>query len=552
MLRPIIRNLFPAWLAGMVIFLPLAAQQPPPKCGMAHRLETYAAATPAERALLKENRRAQQQGLTETYLSPSGHFLIYYETSGIDAIPDYDRNSDGTPDYLEFVAKAFDRAWEVEVDSLGFNPPPDENGDPLDVYQVYCESISFYGFTDFYNPIPGDPAGFYRFTSSITINTEFDFVDYPWVTDDPIVRDSLAIAVTAAHEFNHALQLGYRIWFKDNNINLFQLTDLWLLESSATYMEEVVAGQVNDYFYYLGCVLNSSDLNLTLNNSCGRIYGQVILFIMLGESYGRDFTRLLWEEIVEQPGMEALEALLDLGGSDISAELGRLATWVFFTGSNSVAGHFFPDAAGFPDPAVTVLPGASFENVPSLTLASDELPPLAYRLYELPVVATGNISASLAVSDDAALWSGRQLLTAEPYSKEFPAGIYFPLNYTPPLETIHLAVVSGNWNNTNLTGRAPYELLLSGQTSVAGVYPNPVRPDGDVSRVTFLNLPAEARVEIFSSNGLHLATVEAAGGGNVAFWDLTNHQGDPVGSGVYIYRIVSEERSEMGKIMVIR
>lgn len=550
MLRPIIRNLFPAGLAGMLLFFPLAAQQPPPKCGLTHRLETYAAATPAERALLKENRRAKQQGLTETYLSTSGHFLIYYETSGIDAIPVYDRNSDGTPDYLEFVAKAFDRAWEVEIDSLGFNPPPDENGDPLEVYQVYCESIAFYGFTDFYNPIPGDPPGFYRFASSITLNTDFDFVDYPWITDDPIVRDSLAIAVTAAHEFNHALQLGYRIWF--NDVNLFQFTDLWLLESSATYMEEVVAAQVNDYFYYLDCVLNSGDLNLTVNNSCGRVYGQVILFIMLGELYGKDFTRLLWEEIVEQPGMPALEALLDLEGSDISAELGRLATWVFFTGTRSVAGRFFPDAASFPDPNLTVLPGASFENAPSLTLASDELPPLAYRLYEVPVVASGSVSASLDVAEDAAFWSGRQLLAMEPYHKDFPAGIYYPLSYAPPLETIHLAVVSGNWNSTNVTGRAAYDLLLSGQTRVADVYPNPVRPDGEVSRVTFLNLPAEARVEIFSSNGLHLATVEAAGGNNVAYWNLTNRQGDPVSSGVYIYRVVSEERAESGKIMVIR
>lgn len=550
MFRAIIHNLFPAWLASMLILLPLAAQQPPPKCGLAHRLETYAAATPAERALLKENRRARQQGLTETYLSPSGHFLIYYETSGIDAIPDYDRNNDGTPDYLEFVAKAFDRAWEVEIDSLGFNPPPDENGDPLEVYPIVCESRSDYGVTYFFDPIPGDPSGYYRFTSDISINTNFDFVEYPWITDDPIVRDSLAIAVTAAHEFNHALQLGYRIWFKDEN--LFQLTDLWLLESSATYMEEVVSGQVNDYFYYLDCVLNSGDLNLTLNNSCGRIYGQVIFFIMLGELYGKDFTRRLWAEIVEQPGMPALEALLDLEGSDITAELGRLATWAYFIGANAVAGGFFPDAASFPDPNLTVLPGASFENAPSLTLASDELPPLAYRLYEVPVVASGSISASLDVSEDAAFWSGRQLRATEPYSKDFPAGIYFPLSYTPPLETVYLAVVSGNWNSSNLTGRAPYELRLSGQSRVAGVYPNPVRPGEDVSRVTFLNLPAEARVEIFSGNGLHLATVAAAGGGNVAFWDLTNRQGDAVSSGVYIYRIVSAERSESGKIMVIR
>ena len=94
------------------------------------------------------NKYVQRQRLLKkaaaefTYLSPSGHFLISYDKTGNDAIPDYDRNGDGFPDYLDFVAEAFDRAWEIEIDSLGFRPPPDQNGQPLSVYPVLCERLS--------------------------------------------------------------------------------------------------------------------------------------------------------------------------------------------------------------------------------------------------------------------------------------------------------------------------------------------------------------------------------------------------------------------------
>jgi hypothetical protein len=205
----------------------------PIKCGFPVILEAAASQDASVTALLKQRRLEMVQQLTETYLSPSGHFLIHYETSGSNAIPSYDRDGNGTPDYLEFVAKSFDRAWEVEIDSLEFNIPPDSTGAPHTMYPVYCHLIPYYGVTNFFDPLPGSPDVF-RFNSHIEINTDFSFVSYPDITNDPIVRDSLAIAVTAAHEFNHALQLGYHIWFRNNIISVNNAIDLWFIESSAT------------------------------------------------------------------------------------------------------------------------------------------------------------------------------------------------------------------------------------------------------------------------------------------------------------------------------
>jgi hypothetical protein len=67
-----------------------------------------------------------------------------------------------------------------------------------------------------------------------------------------------------------------------------------------------------------------------------------------------------------------------------------------------------------------------------------------------------------------------------------------------------------------------------------------------------LNLPRESVIEIFSGNGVRVATVEPQEGVPVAQWDLRNFRNDLVGSGVYIYRIVSPQESKTGKFLVIR
>jgi hypothetical protein len=494
------------------------------------------------------------QQLTETYLSPSGHFLIHYETSGSNAIPSYDRDGNGTPDYLEFVARSFDRAWEVEIDSLEFNIPPDSTGAPHTMYPVYCLRIPNYGATNFnfLDPLPGPP-GFYRYDSYIEINTDFSFVNYPDITNDPIVRDSLAIAVTAAHEFNHALQLGYRLWSINNTY-----PDLWLIESSATYMEEVVAQQVNDYFYYLDCIFSSTDVHLTQDNNCNRIYGEAILFIMLGELYGKEITREIWSEIVNQQAVQSLSIILEQKGSSLNKEMQRWATWMFFSGDYTIPGEFYPEANQYPNPEVIELDPVSLTQKPNEQVYESQLPSLSFELFRIPVVATDEILILIDIDSlqHSNSWYGSQLNFIEPYETQFSANIPYLANFTPPFQDIYLAVTSGDWDMVNTASQIGFNIKLQATGDILGedilVGPNPVKVGDGNAVVTFLNLPEETLIEIFSSNGVRVATVEPQGGGLVAQWDLRNIRNDLVGSGVYIYRIVSPEKSISGKIMVIR
>lgn len=523
----------------------------PAKCGFPVVLEAAASADASVQALLKQRRQQHLQQNYQTYLSPLGRFRIHYLTTGPDAIPTYDRNLNGLSDYLEFVAKSFDRAWEVEIDSLGFNAPPDSAGAPHTVYPVYCKRINAYGITWFGDPLPAPP-GVLRYDSYIEINTDFSFVTYPAITNDPIVRDSLAIAVTAAHEFNHALQLGYRLWVSGNN----NFVDLWFIESSATYMEEVVADQVNDYYYYLPCIYSSTGLNLTQNNSCDRIYGEVSLPIMLGEVYGKTITRQVWEAILNQPALASLSLVLQQKGSSLTAEMRRWAIWMFFSGQNAVAGQFYPEAAQYPNPEVIAANPVSLIQNPNQLAYSGAMPPLAFQFLKIPLAATAGVLALLDPAQHPAFWEASQLYFREPYSKTIAAGIPGEVVFTPPAEDLYLAVISGSWNEGNNAPANDYQIVLQGTSELSGsealVGPNPVRASGENARVLFLNLPREARIEIFNANGVRVNSILPESSGQLAYWDLRSFQNHLVGSGVYIYRIVSPEKSQSGKIMVIR
>ena len=60
------------------------------------------------------------------------------------------------------------------------------------------------------------------------------------------VNDLDALRVTAAHEFNHAIQLSYGVHWDDQNP-----IDLYFIEMTSTWVEDVVYNDINRYLEYL-------------------------------------------------------------------------------------------------------------------------------------------------------------------------------------------------------------------------------------------------------------------------------------------------------------
>jgi len=516
--------------------------RPNHKCGFPVMLQVVSSDNPELQQLLRSWRRTRQT-LDQVYSSE--HFEIHYTTLGFNAIPTYDRNQNGTPDYLEFVASAFERAWRVEIDTLGFNPPPDSTGTPKTVYTIYCRRMSDYGVTEFSleDEIPALPG--YNFPSSIAINTDFSFVNYP-TAKDSIARDSMAIAVTAAHEFNHALQIGYNLWFT-NNTPSWPPLDLWFIESSAVYMEEVVAPAVNDYLFYLNDYFRSTDQPLDEDGSY-RIYGESVLEILLGERHGRDVTRKAWEEIRNQRALPALNKVLNDMGSDIYRELTSLAEWLYFSGSRALAGHYFPDAPLFPElPFRDALP---VQSAPG-DLVQDSLPRLSFQWYQSPVATSGSPSFFLKPQGGApgeylqSVFVNEQTATA--YIVPSTVNFSFPDPSLP--SNLFFCVVNGMNTGEDLLR---FQVLSLTSTHLADVYPQPLRLSDHQPSLTFANLQGESEIHIFSSNGKHLQTLQNRTGMNFVNWDLHTRYGQMVGSGVYLYRIISPGNEKTGKFVIVR
>ncbi|GAB4375624.1 MAG: hypothetical protein Kow0042_21210 [Calditrichia bacterium] len=512
------------------------------KCGFPVILQTVNSPNPELQQLYRLH-KASAANLDRVYFSPSGHFRIHYALGGYHAIPTYDRDSNGIPDYLEFVGKSFDRAWEIEVDSLGFHPPPDSSGNPREVYPINCQHISNYGSTVLDYEIPNLPGS--NYVTYIDINVNFSFVHYPGVTD-PIVRDSMAIAVTAAHEFQHALHSGYRLY--PDNANLFH--DFWFIESSAVFMEEVVAPEVNDYIQYVKDYLPYINQPIDDDQFSSTAYGRGVFIILLGEIHGKDITRKIWEEILNVRATPAIEIVLNSLGSNLQTEIIRLSGWLYFSGTRAVLGKFFPDAALF-TPDVSLKPANALRS--SLAeLTQDSLPRLSFQWYQ----SSNQTSAQndiLLKALPPALAEKLNLLVIDPLEPQ-----YHVVNASQPFrlpsmnfgDNLAFSVVNGLTTGDELF---PFNVLGRPQSAVlADVYPQPLKISGSQPFLYFENLPPQAEIHIFSSNGRHLRTIHPPANAVSAYWDLLTKFGEKVGSGVYLYHIVSADQERTGKFVVIR
>lgn len=512
------------------------------RCGFPLILE--AQSDPAMAAVLEEHRATRLSKTAEVYFSPSGRFRITYERSGFNAIPDYDRNGDGRPDYLDFLGTAFDRAWAIEIDQLGFRRPRDDGGDPLPIYEVFVEGLGTgsYGFTDFSGrpdipTLPGE-----NHSSVIVINADFSWVDYPGVSD-AAVRDSMAIAVTAAHEFFHAIQLTYRIW-RDNQNNI---SDLRLLERTAMLFEEIVADEVNDYYYVVPSFYRFTTLPFDNDRV---LYGDVVFSLLLAERHGVGYMRTLWEALAaaQEPisGLAVLDDVLRDRNSSFDGELNRLAQWMFFSGSRAIAGSYFPEGAFYPDVTLAESDPLTDPEGGPVTVFEGTLPQTAFQYLRTDVVPASRVSLRLVPGSEIGAWRGATFRPAAGLVDPFPAGVFAVAAGGDPQERVFTAVVSGMRTTTGFD----FSLEMGATVEAALVFPNPVR--ADVSQVTFANLTPGSRVEIFTANGVRVISLRPEAGLGRVFWDLRNEAGRKVGSGVYLYRILGDDADGEGKLMVIR
>ena len=83
-------------------------------------------------------------------------------------------------------------------------------------------------------------------------------------------------------------------------------------------------------------------------------------------------------------------------------------------------------------------------------------------------------------------------------------------------------------------------------------FPDPyIYGEGD-QEIVFIDLPAVCTIEIKTVSGDLIKTIIENDGDGEAIWDVTNEDGEKVGSGVYLYVIKSAEGERSGKIIITK
>ncbi len=283
----------------------------------------------------------------------SPHFCVFWVNAPgfADAPSLTDANgvadADGTPDYVESLLEIAEYSYSVEVapGAMGWRPPkPDVTGcgsDPSARADIYLKQLGDLGLFGYQTVDPGQGRARSQY-GYLVLDNDYSKSEYGY--DDPMVPAS----VTAAHEYNHLLQVAYDAY-----------QDSWFLEATAVWSEEQVYPDVNDWLGYVNSFARYPGEPITAifppdDDRALRMYGAAAWNHWLdtgGGGYGVGVIRRAWEvSDTAKPADFALsaydKAISKSGGRGFSREFARFAaaTAEWRAGAGNLTDH-----ASYPD-----------------------------------------------------------------------------------------------------------------------------------------------------------------------------------------------------------
>jgi hypothetical protein len=289
------------WLCGLVVMLVMAGLSASPAAAQAVSGLNGRPVLPNEQTFGTE------------------HFVIHYTLVGHQGVDPADANGNGISDYVETVADTMEHVWQVEVEMMGWAPPPPDRGEGGDTrLDVYLDNILSEGYAG-YVESSGGHIGDNPLTVEGERNATYGFMvldnDYVEVLDDPNPTETplQLMQASAAHEFNHLIQGGY----DDMDPHL------WLYEATASWMEDEVYDDVNDTLYYIDAVFDNPDICLVAETARGNDehwYGEWLLLRLMSERYGSDIVPSIWAYSRDLDGFASINAALAPLGSSLVDE----------------------------------------------------------------------------------------------------------------------------------------------------------------------------------------------------------------------------------------
>ena len=498
------------------------------KCATRYQLPFVLGSSSISPDLMQLYKQAMPADTTKQHslISPGGHFRLSWDETGFDAVPPADISGNGIPDFIDSAAAIFDLVWTTEIDIMGYHPPPGLDGSPVKVYKIYFSNLDYYGLTYFDKKIPNIPQ--VRYTSYMELDNDFSGFYSPGLA---------GLRVTAAHEFHHAIQLGY---------NISAEADFFFYEMTSTWIEDRLYPEINDYYQYLPYFFkNVSNNNFTeyTENSTATLYpyGNSIYLIMLDRKYGSEIVHKVWDNILVKSALDALMGTLSASPYNQAWQesLNEYGVWLYYTGSRNRSGEFFPDAAQYPEVTVRADDRINFSGNMNSTI---NIEGHSNRFLEINGLNAGALD--VLVSTSGFPHGGVRFAD---FSSE---SAFFPLNrlvtdytFVNNKNVFIITNAADDAKNFTIKISSPVE----GEIAISN---NPVILTEGYQEVQF-KVPENSEIYIFSLSGLLVAKMEKQSA-QIRTWDMTNQQGKQIASGVYFWLVKAEGVEELNKFSVIR
>jgi len=260
---------------------------------------------------------------------------VHWAETGEDAPLGADGDPATVPAWVTVNKAVFEFVWTQEVGRLGYRAPLGDGtsavngGDArFDVYLTDIGDGGVYGYCATDDPAATGAAAKRQVSAYCAVDDDFDPAQFPEASGER------ALAVTAAHEFFHAIQFGYD-WRED----------LWFLEGTAAWVEDEVYDDVNENVLYLlkASALRHPAVPVDLSAS-GFQYGSWIFWRYLSERFGAAIVRDSWDRAVggEAYSIRAATAALAARGASFRSTFGD------FAAANRMPSRRYQEGATYP------------------------------------------------------------------------------------------------------------------------------------------------------------------------------------------------------------
>lgn len=201
--------------------------------------------------------------------------------------------ANGIPDQVDKTMTILAEVWDLEITTYDYRPPladdtsPGQSSSPeTDIYLADVGADSLFGYcaSDDPNADPESSYPFHDISAYCVLDNDYSAAQYG-ISQSP---DDF-LAVTAAHEFFHAIQFSYD-WFED----------LWLMEGTAMFMEGQFRPTVEDRIRYLTDSALTSPSTPVDRGAGGFQYGAWIFWRFLVEDFGELADPLLIRQVWER------------------------------------------------------------------------------------------------------------------------------------------------------------------------------------------------------------------------------------------------------------